>query len=73
MNVKLFVDAQVVIGLSTMQHIMWLAKRDVNLGVVDDDEYVKSGRSKKHGKVCLKLISFFLLREYYSYVTILTF
>jgi hypothetical protein len=41
----------VQIGLSTMQHIMWLAKRDVNLGLVDDDEYVKSGRSKKHGKV----------------------
>lgn len=50
-------------GISTMQHIMWLAKRDVLLGVVDDDEY-KNLRAKKHGKLSEALLRRLTVERY---------
>lgn len=56
-------DAEIQLGLSTMQHIMWLAKRDVALGVVDDDEY-KNLRAKKHGKLSEALLRRLTVERY---------
>jgi len=44
------VDAEIQVGISTMQHIMWLAKRDVSLGLIADDDYPNL-RAQKHGKL----------------------